>query len=919
MLKTEAGAQHEAPYPKDFPISAADSDPRLLELAAAAGDTARGLVWASAPRRALDIGGPVDRPFERMGDDFSGISASDHLKRIAEKFPDKRAISDGARQFTYGELLSAVDTLARLIAAAVPEGQAVGLLLGNSAWYPVAMLASMAAGRPSVPLNPRDPLARIAGIAADARLPALVGADTEGFAAWSKASHLAWIEVTRALSPGPPAAALPPVPVSVDAPAVVLYTSGSTGRPKGIINSQRSILQRVQQYVDACHINADDVFMPLSGPATIAGCREVMTALLCGATLHVADVETLGLRALRRQFRTHGVTIVYLVPALLRALMKAPFNDDFASLRIVRIGGERVLWTDTALARKAVPASCFIQGSYSSTETTGSQWFVPPDFPEQGVSVPMGFLLPGISFAVVDDDGHPVGPGARGELLIKSMYVMLGHWENGQILAAETDEADPRCRIVATGDLVQLDDHGLLRIVGRKGRQIKINGRRVEPAELELLLRRTPQVGDAVAVVTEANELIVFAVPDGDAGPSFVSGLRDVIRNELPPSLQPTRLHSISEIPRLPGGKIDAAKLREVDRAMRETMQALQRFEASEALNVEQIVEGIWKKILGTRTATGRWDEAGGDSLKLLQCVLELEGLVGRELDLEAFTIAMTVTDMIAAVTSGQTPKQCSERPEDLPPLLFLIPGSVGYGPSLAAFGAQMGQVARVAPIRYPDLGAILDGRGTIAAMADSALDQINLAQPRGEIRLLGYSLGGAVAFDVATRLIAAGRPVKFIGILDTSIDGVTSRYREAIARTLQRIQAHRTTIYRMSCRAVAKCAARLGAERRFAAFLDHDWWRHLPGTHFMLRLELEEILRMRAFGRWLAAAKPKLAVTGTLFRCHREGSPDLGWNALFNRVDVVPIAGGHLDLVVEPHLARNRPLIEAALIASFS
>ncbi|WP_214285981.1 hypothetical protein, partial [Acinetobacter pittii] len=93
--------------------------------------------------------------------------------------------------------------------------------------------------------------------------------------------------------------------------------------------------------------------------------------------------------------------------------------------------------------------------------------------------------------------------------------------------------------------------------------------------------------------------------PDGETEPGFVSGLREVIRNQLPPSLQPTRLHSISEIPRLPGGKVDAGKLREVDRAMRETMQALQRLEASTPLNVEQAVESIWKKILGTRTAAG--------------------------------------------------------------------------------------------------------------------------------------------------------------------------------------------------------------------------------------------------------------------------------------------------------------------------
>jgi len=81
-----------------------------------------------------------------------------------------------------------------------------------------------------------------------------------------------------------------------------------------------------------------------------------------------------------------------------------------------------------------------------------------------------------------------------------------------------------------------------------------------------------------------------------------------------------------------------------------------------------------------------------------------------------------------------------------------------------------LSKVARVIPIRYPDLTATLSGDGTIDDMAALALQQINAVLPSGEIRLIGYSLGGGVAFEVASRLIAQGRSVKFLGILDTNI-----------------------------------------------------------------------------------------------------------------------------------------------------
>lgn len=881
------------------------------------------LIWREAPARALDTDGPTNRPFERMSDGFSDAPAFEHLQRVVQKHPDKIALSDGVTSLTFSTLLHAVQNLARVIADAVPPGEAVGLLLGNAIWHPVAMLAAMHAGRPAVPLNPRDPLPRLAAIATGARLKAIVRAGLGQPDGWPDAVPLQWIDPSQSLiETAPDKSPLVSSGASVDSPAIVLYTSGSTGTPKGVVNSQRALLQRVQQYINAGHISSDDVFMPLTGPATIAGCREMMTPMLCGATLYLLDVERAGIRGTREHFQQWQVTVAYIVPALLRVLLNNSAPDAFSSLRIVRVGGERVLWSDIDLLRNAVPDSCFIQISYLSTETTGTQWFLPRHYREQGASVPVGFILPGIEYAVVDENGGEAAPGLEGELLVRSRYTALGYWDGGRHVPLPASLFAPRTRVFATGDLVKVDDAGLMWIVGRKGRQIKINGRRVEPAELELVLRRAPRVQDAVAVVSDTNELVAFVVPAEDAGRDLIPELRDLIRQALPAAVHPTRLHGLAEIPRLQGGKVDGIRLRELDRALRERKGSQDAPSArlpAGSVAVEETVGTVWERILqGKGVGSSRWDEAGGDSLKLLQLVMELETALGRDLSLDAFTVDMSFADIVRAASIDETARGPLVEASDPRPVLFIVPGSIGYGPSLAAFGVEMGNVARVVAARYEDLNDLLSGQGPMARMVDAVVAQISQVQPEGNVKLIGYSLGGGVAFDVASKLVAAGRSVTFLGILDTNIGPGQHSVRETLARTAQRIRTHRVTIDRMMLRALAKIFANLGAEALLARGIDRLKWKSLARIRFILRLELEEILRMRAFGQWLGQPKTALPIIATLFRCPRTGFPsDLGWSKFFAGLNVVPIVGGHLDMLVEPHLSHNRPLIESAFLAS--
>ena len=271
-------------------------------------------------------------------------------------------------------------------------------------------------------------------------------------------------------------------------------------------------------------------------------------------------------------------------------------------------------------------------------------------------------------------------------------------------------------------------------------------------------------------------------------------------------------------------------------------------------------------------------------------------------------------------LVAGSTVNRSDRQQNIRLPLLFLLPGSLGYGPSLTEIASRIGKVARVLPVRYPDLRMILEGKDTLADMAAFVVQQIVHHQPSGDVRLLGHSLGGAVAFEVAARLLAAGRTVKFIGLLDTSIMGERSTYWTTVTRTISRIRGNHVTISRMACRALAKIAGATRCEARLTRLVDRHARGQFDVNSFRIKLELQEVMREHAYFNWSSEPKPELPLTVTLFRCDRKGMPPtLGWDGPFARVDVIPIAGGHVDLGMHPFASVNGPAVESALLRTYS
>src|SRR4029077_17340988 len=153
-----------------------------------------------------------------------------------------------------------------------------------------------------------------------------------------------------------------PATMGMDEPACVLFTSGSTGRPKSVVNSQRNLLQRVAQSINAAHINTTDRLLTLASPGTIVGVRDVMTALLAGASIHLLDPQGVGAREILNVIRAEAIPILFAFPALLRSIVAARKGRADASLRLVRVGGDTTVWSDVETLRAWVPPGRAIAG-----------------------------------------------------------------------------------------------------------------------------------------------------------------------------------------------------------------------------------------------------------------------------------------------------------------------------------------------------------------------------------------------------------------------------------------------------------------------------------------------------------------------------------------------------------------------------
>ncbi|UBI40840.1 amino acid adenylation domain-containing protein [Streptomyces mobaraensis] len=735
----------------------------------------------------------------------------------ARRTPDATALVDAHGPMTFHELNSRANRLAwMLIGQGVGPDQHVATLLPRTSEHIVALLAVLKAGGCYVPLDPEDPVERLALMLEDAA-PALLLTDVANEARMRphcapdlpvlpvddpsvQAVRIRYAHVD-------PAREDRPVRLRPDHLAYSIYTSGSTGRPKGVAVEHRSLANLLHGHLGEVHAaqaaGGRRIRAALTGPLTFDSSWCPLLWPMGGHELHLIDDETRrDPQALAEYVAAEAVDYLEVSPTFCRQLLAAGLLSDArpARPRIIELGGEgcdQALWSEL----RAVPGTVTVNG-YGPTEATVYVTYAyAAEHERPAIGRPMGN-----SRAYVLDPGlRPVPAGVVGELYLAGAGLARGYVGRPGLTARRfvaCPYGGPGERMYRTGDLARWTADGVLEYVGRADEQVKIRGFRIEPGEVETVLAGHPAVRQVAVVVREDRpgdrRLVAYTVlerpGDGpaadpgdrhDDGPSATDpgDLRRFAAAALPRHMVPSAFVVLDALPLTSRGKLDRRSLPAPGDG------ATVRRRGPRSVR-EELLCGLFAQVLGV-PEVGVDDDffaLGGHSMLAVRLISRVRSVLGAELDIRTLFDAPTVAEL------GELLGQ--ERREDS--LAVLLPlrkarptartAASPSTPSTAAAPVPLFCVHPAAGVSWVYSGLLrhlapdqpvygLQAHGfteahaapaSMAEMVESYLTRIRSVRPRGPYALLGWSFGGLVAHEMAVRLQEEGEEVSSLVLMDS-------------------------------------------------------------------------------------------------------------------------------------------------------
>jgi amino acid adenylation domain-containing protein len=509
------------------------------------------------------------------------------VDRAAGRFPDKEAVRCGGQSLTYVELAQRSDSLARTLRSqGLDRGDRVGIFMNKSVASAVALYGIMKAGGAYVPLDPFAPVSRVAFVIRDCGIRHLVTTDLKldqtdllaeetgdlthlvGASEREGYQCLTWEQACADTG-----ADVPSPPLTEQDLAYILYTSGSTGTPKGIMHTHRSGLSFALWSAHTYGLTPEDrvsnhapLHFDLSTFDFFAAAAAASATVIVPEAIARFPADLSSLMARER------LTVWYSTPfALIQLLQRGALEKrDLGSLRWILFAGEVFPTKHLRELMARFPHAAF-SNLYGPTETNVCTFYHVPPLPEEmEEAIPIGIPCENVEPLVLDGDGKPVAQGEAGELLIRGGVVMRGYWGRPDLNERcfhrrKTFDGAYEDVFYRTGDLVRPLPDGNLLYLGRKDRQIKTRGYRVELDEVEVALLSHPDVEEAAAYPVPdggGSNLIEAAVTARNGATGVTAdGVLGHAAGRLPSYALPVRLTVVDAFPRTSTGKIDRRAL----------------------------------------------------------------------------------------------------------------------------------------------------------------------------------------------------------------------------------------------------------------------------------------------------------------------------------------------------------------------
>lgn len=553
--------------------------------------------------------------------------------------PDAVALLSDDQQVSYAQVNARANRLAHhLLRLGVARGNLVGLCMERCPDAIVGLLGILKAGGAYVPLDPAYPDERLSFMLRDSAAPlTLTHRATAGrMAPFARQTRILCLDTDAAAIASEPATN-PGVGTGAQDLVYVMYTSGSTGIPKGVLVGHRAVVRLVRD-TDYCRFGPDEVFLHLSPLAFDASTFEIWGALLNGGRLALMPPGSFALDTLGATIRRHGVTTLWLTAGLFHLVVEQRV-EILGQLRQLVAGGDVLSPTHVGRVLEVLDHGVLINGYGPTESTTFACCYRMAKGYRPGDRIPIGRPIAHTSVHVLDDLRQPVPAGTPGELYIGGDGLAQGYLNDPGLTRAkfipDPFRTDSGARLYRTGDRVRYLPDGNLEFLGRFDDQLKVSGHRIEPGEIEAILRQHAAVRQAVVIArtqSHGEKQLVAYVAGVTPGGISAAELRQYLGNRLPPYMLPAHVVPLDRLPLNCNGKVDRAALPAPDRPT-----PVEAGTGSPATHMEEKLTPLWGKILGCSVGPEEnFFDLGGTSLQWIELHAELTKALGRELSMTA-------------------------------------------------------------------------------------------------------------------------------------------------------------------------------------------------------------------------------------------------------------------------------------------
>jgi bacitracin synthase 3 len=590
-----------------------------------------------------------------------GLSLHGLFERQASLSPDAPAVICDRRAFTYDQVNRLANRLAHYLRnqLGVRAGQNVGLIVPRSERMIIGTLGILKSGAAYVPIDPAYPPEVVAATLEDAGIRTLLLDSDLLRNAGVFAGDLFFMDLQLQHLDTPEEN--PRVDLEETSAAYVIYTSGSTGKRKGVVVAHGAIANTILWRNELYGFGSQSITLQIPSYTFDSSVEDFFGMLTSGGALVLATEEQRSdSRSMKLLVERRGVTHFLITPSYHRAFLlelePGPQTADLSSLTVVTIAGEEITPDLVRQHYQRLPGVLLIN-EYGPTENSvcSTACLLAPGC----VTVPIGRPIANVSAFVLDSQLRVLPKGAKGELFVAGPGLARGYL-NRQDLTAERFIPSPLRgqtgeRLYRTGDLASWTGDGQLAFWGRADDQVKVRGFRIEPGEIEAVLRGHPRVAD-VAVVCQENEksekyLIAYLV--GPKVPELAE-IRTYLAARLPHFMVPDFFRTMDEIPVNAHGKIDRKLLMACD-----LFAAAERTEPTvETTPIEGALLGIWRETLGRRDLGMGHDffENGGNSLSVLTILTKVRQVLKVELAIADLYTFSTVKKLALRIEGALAP-----------------------------------------------------------------------------------------------------------------------------------------------------------------------------------------------------------------------------------------------------------------------